>query len=359
MTDTPQAPAETRDRLTDYEQMQDAQKQCVPCALCGGKAVISDAGAGMGYYINCSNYSSFQSSRGCMIDQQRLGGWAYNVMDWWNRLHAAALTRHAGGDDAEIVRLRGLLVDPGSPPWEDARAVLVAELRKEGLDTHADNVAAAHGIQIPSHIALNLIAHARRAGSDAILAGMKPWHGGDGPPADWDGGPVLRRHGGLSMPGGEFAWASQGGGLGNVVAYTAKAPAKPDYETAWREMHDALSWMQGNCQLHAYLGWDLAAIANDLIDRAYPGLRNGSAALNDRPTDEDIDPYLPDHLQAEKRLGVQRSVWLTSWFIPWSPRNGNENAEGPWSHWVAFAHAIIEADNAARAKLAADKDVSA
>ncbi len=49
------------------------------------------------------------------------------------------------------------------------------------------------------------------------------------------------------------------------------------YEQAWREYHDALSWMQGNRQLNAYLGWNLAAIANDLIDRAYPGLREGRA----------------------------------------------------------------------------------
>jgi hypothetical protein len=74
----------------------------------------------------------------------------------------------AGDDKAEIERLRGLLIDPGSPPWEDARAVLVDELRKAGLDCHADNVAAAHGIEIPSHIALNLIAQAaRRTDADA------------------------------------------------------------------------------------------------------------------------------------------------------------------------------------------------
>jgi len=64
---------------------------------------------------------------------------------------------------AEIKRLRGLLIDPGTPPWEDARAVLVAELRKAGYSTHADNVEAAHGVLIPSDIALNLIAQASRA----------------------------------------------------------------------------------------------------------------------------------------------------------------------------------------------------
>lgn len=30
-----------------------------------------------------------------------------------------------------------------------------------------------------------------------IPATMKPWHGGDAPPADWDGGPVLTREGKL------------------------------------------------------------------------------------------------------------------------------------------------------------------
>ncbi|WP_298091597.1 hypothetical protein [uncultured Sphingomonas sp.] len=94
-----QPPAETRDRLTHDEQMQDAQKGCAPCALCGGHAIISDAGSGAGYFIRCSNSQIFKASEGCMIEQRRLGGWAYNVMDWWNRLHTAALTRRAGGDE--------------------------------------------------------------------------------------------------------------------------------------------------------------------------------------------------------------------------------------------------------------------
>lgn len=61
---------------------------------------------------------------------------------------------------AEINRLRGLLIDPGNPAWEDARGVLVAELRKNGMETHADNIALSHAVPIPSWIALNLIAHA-------------------------------------------------------------------------------------------------------------------------------------------------------------------------------------------------------
>ena len=49
----------------------------------------------------------------------------------------------------------------------------------------------------------------------------------------------------------------------------------PDYQAAWQEMHDALSWIQGNKQLNAYIGWNLARIATDLIRRAYPGLVEG------------------------------------------------------------------------------------
>jgi hypothetical protein len=85
-----QAMTEQRDRLTHHEQMLDAQAGCVPCKLCGGNAVITDAGVGAGYYIRCRNSVSFRDYKGCMLDERRLGGWAYNVMDWWNRLHTPA-----------------------------------------------------------------------------------------------------------------------------------------------------------------------------------------------------------------------------------------------------------------------------
>ncbi|EQB06245.1 hypothetical protein [Sphingobium baderi] len=77
-----------RHNMPVFKQMLDAQDGCVPCKLCGGKAIITDAGIGAGYYIRCSNHVNFRASRGCMIDGCRLGGWAYNVMDWWNRLHS-------------------------------------------------------------------------------------------------------------------------------------------------------------------------------------------------------------------------------------------------------------------------------
>lgn len=79
-----------RQALSDHEAMIDAQAGCVPCKLCGGKAVITDAGVGAGYYIACENSGAFRASQGCMITERRLGGWPYNVMDWWNRLHSKA-----------------------------------------------------------------------------------------------------------------------------------------------------------------------------------------------------------------------------------------------------------------------------
>jgi hypothetical protein len=80
----------------------------------------------------------------------------------------------------------------------------------------------------------------------------------------------------------------------------------------------------------------------------------GLAAPRPEPADiadEDIDAYLPEYVRGEKRNGIQRSYWLSGWFVPWSPRNDNQNAEGPWSHWVKLARAIIAIDEEARARL--------
>jgi len=59
--------------------------------------------------------------------------------------------------NTEIERLRGLLIDPGSPEWEDARTILAAELAKSGFNGAAKQVREGEGCNIPSHIALNLI----------------------------------------------------------------------------------------------------------------------------------------------------------------------------------------------------------
>jgi hypothetical protein len=81
------------------------------------------------------------------------------------RLNDSPLAPASVADEAnaEIERLRGLLIDPGDPAWEDARAVLAIELRKAEMPNHARAVENGEGPYIPSWIALNLIAHARIA----------------------------------------------------------------------------------------------------------------------------------------------------------------------------------------------------
>ncbi len=73
-----------------------------------------------------------------------------------------------------------------------------------------------------------------------------------------------------------------------------------------------------------------------------------AAPATDRIDDDTLDKHLPEYVEAEKRCGIRRSDWLPSWFVPWSPRNDNQNAEGPWSHWVALAREIIAVDEAAQ-----------
>ena len=78
---------------------------------------------------------------------------------------------------------------------------------------------------------------------------------------------------------------------------------------------------------------------------------NGAPRLDD----DALDPHLPEHIRGEKRLGIQRSDWLPGWFVPWSPRNDNQNAEGPWAHWVQLAREIIAADEKAHAAARGEK----
>jgi hypothetical protein len=223
MTDPTQAEATAdRKRLSHHEQMLDAQAGCVPCKLCGGNAVISDAGIGAGYYVQCSNSFNFRDSTGCLINNRRLGGWAYNVMDWWNRLHA-------------------------TPP---ASASVADEARE-------------------------------RKRAMAIIA---------------------------------KSWADRG------FPDSAEQIAEQDV-------------------------WVVDAM---LAFAARP------AGEGERPSDDDLDPHLPEHVGSEKRCGIQRSAWLDGWYVPWSPRNDNESAEGPWSHWVALANEIIAVDQRARAALATE-----
>lgn len=44
---------------------------------------------------------------------------------------------------------------------------------------------------------------------------------------------------------------------------------------------------------------------------------------------------------AAKRCGMQWTPWMGDWFTSFSPRNGNNNAEGSWEHWVTLAQQIL------------------
>ena len=89
----------------------------------------------------------------------------------------------------------------------------------------------------PACVAQSLLRHWPHTGSTlpsdgvtipAIPAGMKPWHGGDTAPEDWDGGPVLVRAGYLIRrpERGELnLWRHYAGWpLGDVIAYSPKPP---------------------------------------------------------------------------------------------------------------------------------------
>lgn len=45
--------------------------------------------------------------------------------------------------------------------------------------------------------------------------------------------------------------------------------------------------------------------------------------------------------QAGKRCGLTHDPDLGDWFMSWSPKNGNSNAEGPWHHWANLAAMIL------------------
>jgi hypothetical protein len=47
-------------------------------------------------------------------------------------------------------------------------------------------------------------------------------------------------------------------------------------------------------------------------------------------------------IKSGKRCGVQWTPWMEDWFTSWSPRNDNNNAEGPWDHWVDLAIRILQ-----------------
>lgn len=46
-------------------------------------------------------------------------------------------------------------------------------------------------------------------------------------------------------------------------------------------------------------------------------------------------------ISAAKRAGIQWTPWMGDWFTSWSPRNGNNNAEGTWDHWIDLAINVL------------------
>lgn len=131
-----------RRTLHHHEQMADAQSQCIPCKLCGGSAVISDAGTGAGYYIACSNSRTHRSSEGCLLSERRLSGWAYNVMDWWNRLHRPEAADRIAALEQENAELRQSVVAFGAP-WAVSYAKDFGLAEGELHPTHYDILEAA------------------------------------------------------------------------------------------------------------------------------------------------------------------------------------------------------------------------
>jgi hypothetical protein len=62
---------------------------------------------------------------------------------------------------------------------------------------------------------------------------------------------------------------------------------------------------------------------------------------DDRQWAKDLDFEEPVVHEAGKRIGVTWAPWMGDWFVSYSPRNGNSNAEGHWDHWVDLALHIL------------------
>lgn len=106
--------------LTFDQQMREAEASCVPCKLCGGKAVISDAGPGYGYNINCEHW--MQRRNECFQGGTRISGWAYNVADRWNELNAIPAADARPVQDDAASRRRKIMGHMDDRAATDARA---------------------------------------------------------------------------------------------------------------------------------------------------------------------------------------------------------------------------------------------
>lgn len=103
----------------------------------------------------------------------------------------------------------------------------------------------------------------------------------------------------------------------------------PNYQTAWEALSKPLSWMHDSDQLKSYWGWNLADIANDLIDKAYPGLRSGNAlspaALATQPaTSQPEETWMNDSRSLDAGLPATSQEGEGTGWGAWNPDSGEE-----------------------------------
>jgi len=110
---------------------------------------------------------------------------------------------------------------------------------------------------------------------------------------------------------------------GRVFVQSIRRQLGTDYKPAWEQLYNALAWMQGNKALGRYLGWNFAEIANDLIDRAYPGLRSGRASVSypNAKTDEDLGLC----------IGCNEPLRAGQVVTVWDNEVGHYNCKAPYS----------------------------
>lgn len=59
-------------------------------------------------------------------------------------------------------------------------------------------------------------------------------------------------------------------------------------------------------------------------------------------SDTDWDEHYVPGIKAAKRCTIRRTGWMGDWFTSYSPRNSNNNAEGPWAHWMQLSLSILQ-----------------
>jgi hypothetical protein len=53
---------------------------------------------------------------------------------------------------------------------------------------------------------------------------------------------------------------------------------------------------------------------------------------------------MKDYIASGRRLAVKKSEHMDDWYVSYSPRNDNSNAEGDWAEWVDLAERILAED---------------